>query len=278
MARAGPAHRTGASRADLPERWRARRRALFSTLAAAVVLGGVVGVAVSRHQATVAAPSNPVQPTDKAVPVAVAHIPLVDDDGQPSTLAALHGRIVILGDFMTSCQEECPITTGALLTVERSLAAEHLLSRVEVVEVSVDPWRDTPSRLQAYRKTFGVPFTLMTGSVENLARLWSFFGVEYNRVPESKPPDIDWQTGRPYTFDIDHSDDAFVLGDAGDERELVVGNADVNGKLPKALTSLLDAQGRQELRNAGLGSWTPSDMLEAVGTVLHRTIPLVDTP
>lgn len=240
----------------------------------AILLGGGIGLVLSRRQATAQVSSNPVQPTNRTVPSAVAHIPLVNQNGQATDLAALRGRIVILADFMTSCQEECPITTGALLEVERSLAADHLLNKVTIVEASIDGWRDTPSRFRAYQRTFGVPFTMLTGTVANLDRLWSWFGVIYQRVAEGKPPATNWQTGKPYTFDITHSDDTFVLDTAGNERAVSAGLANVGGKLPKSLAGMLNALGRQNLRNPGYGSWTPTNMLDAVSGVLGQPIPV----
>lgn len=103
---------------------------------------------------------------------------------------------------------------------------------------------------------------------------WSWFGVFYQRVKEGNPPDTNWQTGKPYTFDIDHSDNVFVLGPSGDERALAQANADVAGKLLKALAKLLSNEGRKDLTDPGLGSWTPAEMLQAIGAVLGRTIPL----
>ena len=69
----------------------------------------------------------------------------------------------------------------------------------QIVEVSGDPWRDVPSWLRECSKIFSVPGTLLTRSRANIAELWSWFGVFYQRVKESKPPD------KPYIFDIIHS-------------------------------------------------------------------------
>lgn len=261
-----------------------RRRVLLSgvlALAAAVVVGGGLGLELSRAHSSPALPvasSNPVNLTSRPVPSSIDRLPLVDEHGRPTDLAAYRGRVVVLVDVMTSCQEECPITTGALLRVQDWLAAAHLVSRVAIVEASIDPWRDTPARLAAYRRTFGIPFTMLTGTVANLDRLWSFFGVAYQRVKEGKPPAIDWQTGRPYTFDIVHSDDVFVLGANGAERAIAGGNADTGGKLPASLRRLLSAQGRVDLTNPSLGgqtpTWTPRELLDAIGSVLGRAVPL----
>jgi protein SCO1/2 len=207
------------------------------------------------------------------VPNRIATISLLDSSGKQTDLAAFRGRIVVLANFMTSCQEECPITTGALLNVEQALHAAHLTDRVSILEVSVDPWRDDPSRLGAYAKTFGVPWTLLTGSSVNLSKFWSWFGSFYERVKEGNPPDVDWETGKPYTFDIVHSDEVFVLGPSGNERALAEGNANVSGKLPKALEGLLSAEGKSDLYHPGFGSWTPAELLQQIGVVLGRAIP-----
>lgn len=263
---------------DVIDPRRAKRHFIFACFAAviaAILVGGGIGIALSRGQTVVPGVSSAIPTTNRIVPQSVAHIPLVNQNGQATDLAAFDGRIVIMADFMTSCQEECPITTGALLSVEQSLARAHLLNRVQIVEVTVDAWRDTPSRFRAYQKAFGVHWTMLTGTVANLDRFWSFFGVWYQRVPESNPPNINWETGRPYTFDINHSDGAFVLDRAGNERAVTGGDADVGGKLPKALAGLLDAQGRQDLKgDSQYGDWTPSDMLQAVSHLLGQSIPL----
>ena len=121
---------------------RAKRHFMFACLAAviaAVCVGGGIAFVLPRSQAAVATPAIPT--TNRIVPQAVAHIPLVNQNGQATDMAAFHGRIVIMADFMTSCQEECPITTGALLTVEQSLAAAHLLNRVAVSYTHLDVYK-----------------------------------------------------------------------------------------------------------------------------------------
>jgi protein SCO1/2 len=254
-----------------------KRRLLIAggpVIALVVILAVSLGLYVGRSGAPAISASNPVQPTSLSVPRRIASIPLVDQSGRTTDLAALHGRIVVLADFMTSCQEECPITTGALLSVNEALKSADLLGKVTIVEVSVDPWRDAPSRLLAYSKTFGVPWTLLTGSTSNIAKLWSWFGVAYERVKEGNPPDTNWQTGKPYTFDIDHSDNVFVLNTSGNERALVQANADTSGRLPKALAKLLSEDGRKDLTDPGPGSWTPAEMLQAIAAVLGGAIPI----
>lgn len=254
---------------------RVSRRILLVAVAAlvstALLVALLVVVLVHRNQTQLPKVAAVVS-TDRIVPDQIAKLPLVDEHGRPTDLLALHGKTIVLADFMTSCQEICPITTGALLEVEQRLVAAHLTNQVEIVEVSIDPGRDTPARLLAYQQTFGVHWTVLTGSQANLGRLWSWFGVFVERVAEGKPPGINWQTGRPYTYDIVHSDDVFILDTKGNERAVAAGNPNVAGVLPKRLAGLLDAQGHQNLSNPGFGSWTPVDMIDAIGTVLGQSI------
>ena len=53
--------------------------------------------------------------------------------------------------FLTLCTDICPLTTGNLLQVEQSLRAARVADKVQIIELSVDPGRDTPARLAATR-------------------------------------------------------------------------------------------------------------------------------
>jgi hypothetical protein len=103
--------------------------------------------------------------------------------------------------------------------------------------------------------------------------LWRYFGMYYQKVPEGSPPGINWQTQRPYTYDVDHSD-GFVLLDSHLHERFIAGGMTTVGRIPANLEKLLDSQGRSDLRNPGGGTWTVSDALNAIGWVLGRTIAM----
>ncbi len=86
------------------------------------------------------------------------------------------------------------------------------------MEITVDPGRDTPARLAAYSKEFGADWVLLTGTPANLDALWKFFGVFVQIVPEEQPPKLDWWTGKPLTYDVDHTDGYFLIDPTGTER------------------------------------------------------------
>lgn len=94
-----------------------------------------------------------------------------------------------------------------------SALSDGLAGKVAIVEVTVDPGRDTPSRMAAFGRLTGSTWPLLTGSDANLAVFWHHFRIYYQKVPEGSPPGIDRETHRPSTYDVDHSD-GFVLLDA----------------------------------------------------------------
>ncbi len=178
---------------------------------------------------------------NNAVSKAVASLPLEDQEGQPVTLSRFKGRVVLLAPFLTSCQEECPITTAALLAVHRTIISEGLSKKVDIVEITVDPGRDTPQRMAAYAQLTGSSWPLLTGSPSVLAALWHFFGIYYQKVPEGSPPGIDWESHLPYTYDVDHSD-GFVLLSSDLHERFIAGGMTSIGKVPQNLKKLLDSK------------------------------------
>ena len=212
--------------------------------------------AVTLHRADVlrSAPAGALavgQALDRPVP----SLPLLDERGRGTSLEAFRGRSVVMAPFLTLCHETCPLTTGALMRLEAAVRRRGLERRVAVVAASVDPWRDSPARLRAFKRRTGSNLRMLTGTPAQLRRLWRFFGVEYHRVREGDPPDRDWWTHRAQTLDVTHTEGLFILDPRGHWRVLVPGIADLGGRLAPALRSLLDQEGRASLRTP-TGAWT----------------------
>lgn len=199
-------------------------------------------------------------------------IPLINEYGQKTSLAAYKGKFVVFAPAMTLCAEVCPMTTGSLMDVVDRLRREGLAAKVVVAEVTVDPWRDSPARLRAYKRMTGADFTMLTGSVANITSLWKRLGVYFKRVPEGSPPSIDWWTHRPETFDVQHSDGVFVLDPAGDERIVITGMPKIEGKLSPVLHGLLNAEGRHNLADPE-APWSASELMDDIDWLLSRSIP-----
>ncbi len=189
------------------------------------------------------------------------------------TLGSLRGKTLMIVPFLTLCTDICPMTTGNLVQVERALVHGGEASKVAIVEVSVDPGRDTVARLAAYAKLTGADWYLTTETPASLAELAKYFGFYYEQVPEDSPPSIDWLTHQPLTYDINHSDGYMLVTPAG---HIVFANASTpafHGTLPPELRRFLSTQGVDHLKHPPQPAWTPSDALTALSWALGKPLP-----
>jgi protein SCO1/2 len=211
--------------------------------------------------------------SDRPVPADVRYLPLTNQQGERVDLASWSGKTVLLVPFLTLCTDICPMTTGNLLQVQRALEADKATSHVQIVELSVDPVRDSPARLAAYARLTGASWQLVTETPSALARIAGFFGFVYQQVPEDDPPSIDWWTGKPLTYDIDHSDGFVVIDPKGTERFVTAAAPDFHGKLDPTLEKFLDALGRHHLAHPPSPGYTPSFILQVLGWSMQRNLP-----
>ena len=245
-----------------------RRRRVWS------VLGALVLVATACSSGPPAAPSGSAGATEtRAIPADISHAALVDQHGRTVTLASFHGKTVLLVPFLTLCSDICPLTTGNLLQVDRALAASHLTNEVQVIELSVDPGRDSPARLAAYAHLTGSSWELVTESPGDLDAIARFFGFSYQVVPQDDPPAVDWLTGAPLTYDVNHSDGYVLIDSRGILRFSTGAAPDFSGTLNPKLHAFLNHQGLEHLTNPQQPGWTPTDALASLSWLLGKSIP-----
>jgi cytochrome oxidase Cu insertion factor (SCO1/SenC/PrrC family) len=208
---------------------------------------------------------------DRPLPPEIVNLPLVDDNGRPTSLAALRGRAVVLTDFLTLCQEVCPITMSQLNRVAGSVEHNH---KIVFLGITVDPQRDTPQRLHAYRSFAGLSanWQLWTATPQHIAALWKFFGAYYAKAPEEQPPGIDWMTGQPLTYDVTHQDVLVFLDGSLHERFVIQGPPVGTGApLTAGERNFLNDEGRANLTNTADATWTPADALRVLSWLTgHR--------
>jgi protein SCO1/2 len=148
---------------------------------------------------------------------------------------------------------------------------------VHFVELTVDPGRDTPSRLRAYRKLIGAPanWSLLTGRPAVIGQIWRYFRVWYQRVAEGVPPGTDWLTGRTLRYDVDHQDALVYLDVRGRERFVVAGNPNAKAApIAPALRRFLNPQGRANLSHPDASTWTAAEALSPIAWLTGQAIPL----
>jgi protein SCO1/2 len=214
---------------------------------------------------------------NSAVPASVLKLPLTDSAGHRTTMSALRGKVVVLGSSMTLCQEICPLLAANLVALARDASAAGHASDVAFVQLTIDPERDTPARLAAYRQLFRPApsdWATLTGPASSIAAIWSFFGASYEKVPEDSPPARDWWTGKLLTYDIQHSDVVVFLDTEQRERYLIDEAPNTAGmQPPSTLKNFLSAEGRANLTHPEVGaSWTPHDAAGVVNWIAGKQL------
>lgn len=146
----------------------------------ALLVAGVVAalsqVASARAagvHATDARPTAPARPLDVPAPP----LDLVDQHGNALTLARFSGRPVLVAFAYAHCETVCPLLVRDALDAQR-LAAERAGEAAPVVVlVTLDPWRDTPSRLPHIAESWALgPDAFIAGgtvaAVEAVLAVW----------------------------------------------------------------------------------------------------------
>ena len=96
-------------------------------------------------------------------------------DGTSFQLSERRGEVVLLFFGYTSCPDVCPTTLAELNQALTQLGAD--ADRVQVVFITVDPGRDTPQRVQEYVNHFNSEFVGLSGTEEELTKVWTDYGV-----------------------------------------------------------------------------------------------------
>jgi cytochrome oxidase Cu insertion factor (SCO1/SenC/PrrC family) len=251
---------------------RGRRSVVAGLAVAALVL---VAAAIGRF-----APTSPKKPNadigttlDQALPSWATSMVFTDDFGKHTTLADFSGKTVVLVPFMTLCQETCPLTTTNLMTVDKSVLNAHQENNVQIVEITIDPERDTVARLDAYRGVAEIRqpnWSLLTAAPADLSRLWKLLGVDVEKTAPA-PGAVDWLGGKPLTYDLTHTDEVFFLDKTGHERFLIDGAPNTKGVLPSpVLDKFLNDDGQANLTNPDASTWTADDATTSLAWVLGK--------
>ena len=237
--------------------------ALAAALGAALLLAGCGSSAP-------AAPGPSVgQQLDAPLPSPVAQADLRSVSGRHFTLAALHGKVLVISDMMTLCQETCPLDTANVVAAARAVERAGLGNQVMFLSITIDPTRDTVAQLAAYRHLYSpapADWLTVTAAPATLSALWKQLGVYIQRVPTTPPAPRNWRTGQRLSYDLTHSDEVFFVDRQGHERFLLEGAPHVaaGAPMPGALKNFMDAKGHQNLTNPDPQAWTLAQELDVV--------------
>ncbi|MEG1340141.1 MAG: SCO family protein [Pseudomonas sp.] len=144
-------------------------------------------------------------PQSRTVPA----LEMIDENGQPVMMDELKGKWSLLFFGYTFCPDICPTTLAQLRQVKSELPKE-AVERLQVVLVSVDPNRDTPTQLKQYLGYFDKDFRGVTGSLDNLQKLANAVSIPFIPADTSKP-----------NYTVDHSGNLALLGPDGKQRGFI---------------------------------------------------------
>ncbi len=112
-----------------------------------------------------------------------ADFELTNANGDTFRLSDQRDKIVLLFFGYTSCPDVCPTTLAELNLALNQIPEK--TDQVRVVFVSVDPERDTPQIVQAYASRFNSSFIGLSGSLDELEKIWQEYGV-FREISESE--------------------------------------------------------------------------------------------
>lgn len=125
---------------------------------------------------------------------------LADTTGQPRKLADFRGKVVALFFGYTHCPDVCPTTLTTMASVMKELGAS--ASQVQVVFVTLDPERDTPTVLASYVPAFNPAFMGLAGDATTTRKVADEFKVFYQKQPGTTPTSYTLDhTSAIYLFD-----------------------------------------------------------------------------
>jgi len=139
----------------------------------------------------------------------VPSLEMTDEKGQTVAVDELTGKWSLLFFGYTFCPDICPTTLAQLRQVKSELPKD-AVDRLQVILVSVDPNRDTPTQLQQYLGYFDKDFRGLTGSLDNLQKLANAVSIPFIPADTSKP-----------NYTVDHSGNLAVIGPDGKQRGFI---------------------------------------------------------
>ena len=150
-------------------------------------------------------------------PRAAPDFVLRGSDGADLKLSRYRGQVVLLFFGFSHCAEVCPTTLATLAQARKALGGGG--AAVQVVYVTVDPARDTPTLLKAYLAAFDPTFVGGTGQSEVMAALRKNYGVVANRVVTGKSGNSGNSANSGFAYD--HTSSVYMIDREGRLRAMM---------------------------------------------------------
>ncbi|HUL96549.1 MAG TPA: SCO family protein [Usitatibacter sp.] len=153
---------------------------------------------------------------------------LPDVGGHVRTLADFFGKVVVVFFGFTQCPDVCPTTLLRYKNVMRMLDGDG--DRLQVIFITIDPERDTPSVLKEYIANFDSRFMGLRGTPEETATTAAAFHVFYEKVAGPTPT----------SYTMNHSTFGYAFDKGGHARLLIPHNLEA-GQVADDLRYLIES-------------------------------------
>jgi protein SCO1/2 len=149
-----------------------------------------------------------------AKPFSKPDLTLTDSSGKPFNLIqGTQGKLTLVYFGYTHCPDVCPTTMATLAATLRSLTPAQA-AQIDVVFISTDPARDTPSVLRTWLGQYDPAFIGMTGQFSTMQKAAGSLGITID--PPVKQPDGNYTvTHGAEVLAFDKQDKAYVVYTAG---------------------------------------------------------------
>ena len=184
----GNAHKPAA-----PERPRRMKVLALMALAAAIGSGALLATMKSG-----APEQTALTPAARMAPFV-----LTDQHGRRFDSASLNGKVALVFFGFTHCPDVCPTTLATMANVLSELGQD--AGEVQPVLISVDPQRDRPETLKAFRDLFDTRIVMLTGSPAEIAAVAKAYHVFY----QAQKPDASGN------YTVDHTASVFLIDREG---------------------------------------------------------------
>ena len=128
---------------------------------------------------------------------------LQDHNGKLRQLSDFQGKVVLLFFGYTQCPDACPTTMADLADIKKTLGKDG--ERLQVLFISVDPARDTPTLLKAYMENFDPRFLALIAPPDQLPALAKNYKIYYKKVDGTTPT----------SYSMDHSAGTYIYDTQG---------------------------------------------------------------
>ena len=160
------------------------------------------------------APSAPQWPATQSITLypqarALPPFSLRQSDGTQLTSGELNGHWTLVFLGFTYCPDVCPTTLAELAQAQKQWQALPDSIRPRVLFVSVDPERDTPTRIGEYAHAFHPDTIAATADVPALEDFAKSLGFVFMKVPGKN-----FETN-PQDYSMDHSSGIAVIDPQG---------------------------------------------------------------